>query len=429
MEKFNDVLSLITFIEAQKRMTKKVSLARMAYYCSLFDHPENKFLSIHVTGTNGKGSTVQMLKSILQEGGLKVGTFTSPYVTIFNERVQFQNQYISDDDLLKYGNQIIEKYPEIDKSQYGRPSFFEITTLICFLYFRDLADLDIAIIEVGMGGRLDATNVITPILSIITNVSLEHTEVLGNTLEEICFEKLGIVKPGIPLICGIKQLALHSMITTTCKNRHSDVCLTTFTAFEIKEMNLYQTHFVTEGLDVVINLGGYHQIDNAIIALQSMKKLHDFFLSKFEIDFTQNIILSGLKKIYWPGRLEVLSQNPLIITDGCHNVDGIKQICRFLKELDYGYKRAVCAISKDKNIYEMLSLLDESFDEIIFTEYSYKRSADPTFLYNLSKNPLKKEILNVSDAYKYVLSHPVEFTIFLGSLYLVTDIKKICKKN
>ncbi len=427
MDKFTDAKLFITWVENQRRFSPKTSLDKMRYYCSLFDHPEKKFKTIHVTGTNGKGSIVAFLRSILKEANLKVGTFTSPYVTIFNERIQFDGAYISDNDLLKYGNQIIDKYPLIHQDGYEYPSFFEFITLLSFIYFANIKTLDIAIIEVGMGGRLDSTNVIDSLLSIIANVSLEHTSILGDTVEKITREKLGIVKKNVPLICGIKEENLQKLVMDKCEELKSPLVLTRICAFEILKSDICGSEFILEGYNkpFKINLLGLHQIENAIVAIKAIEVLNNKWKKeKLNFEISNVILYRGLENAKWPGRLEILSKSPLIITDGAHNIDGIKRICEFINQLDFPCKRAVVSISKDKEKKEMVTILDQTFDELIFTRYSYKRSSEPIELYNLSCNPKKIMIEDLNCVFDYIKKNPSTLTIFIGSLYLVTDVKK-----
>lgn len=429
MKHFTNALEFITWVEKQKRMSEKKSLDKMYYYCSLFDNPENKFPSIHITGTNGKGSTVAGIRAILNEAGLNVATFTSPYVTYFNERIEYNGEYISDSDLLFFANLIIDKYPTIENDGYELPSFFEFITLLAFLYFASLKDLDIAIIEVGMGGRLDATNVIKSKIAIITNVSLEHTAILGDTLEKIAYEKLGIVKNNVPLICGVKDETLKTFIATECKKRGSFVYFTSSMEVEIKMMDIYKSNFNVKGVldDVTCNLVGFHQIENALITIKTILVLNDIMGKNEHFPITNEIIKKGLSHITWPGRLELLKEEPLILTDGAHNIDGITRVCSFIKSLNYPYKRAIVSISKDKDLHDMIKILDDTFDEIIFTKYYYFRSASEDVIYNLSKCKNKMIIKDVKETLDYCLTHPTSFTIYLGSLYLVSDIKKIIK--
>ena len=220
MNYFVDAKSFIEWVQSQKRFSKKTNLDNMKYFCKLLCNPESSFKAIHVNGTNGKGSTVAMLTSVLMAKGYNVGTFTSPYIECFNERIAFNTKPIDDDDLLKMANRVIEIYPILEENNFPKPTFFEFITLCAFCYFKSLNNLDYAVIEVGMGGRLDSTNVITPIVSIITNVALDHMQILGNTKEAILKEKLGIVKDNIPVVCGLKEENLK-MIATNVANIHN----------------------------------------------------------------------------------------------------------------------------------------------------------------------------------------------------------------
>lgn len=421
--KFTSTKEFISWVEKQKRFSPKVSLDKMRYYCDLFDNPQTKFPSIHITGTNGKGSVVSYLRTIYQESGLNVGTFTSPYITIFNERISFNNNPINDQELLKIGNFILSKYPQIEKDGYEFPSFFEFITLICFIYFANLKDLDLAIIEVGMGGKLDSTNVINPILSIITNVTLEHENILGNTEEEILIQKLGIVKPNTPLVTAIKSENLLKVI----KNNLTNEQINLIDDYEIINQNIKGSIFKSNNIKYKISLLGEHQILNALTAIKSIELINNLNIDKFKIDL--KTLKKGLFKTKWPGRLEIVSKKPLILIDGGHNIDGIKNSCNYIKKLKYKKTRAVVSISADKNLEEMIKILDTTFDEIIFTKYTYARSAESDVLYRISNCQNKQKIENIDDSIKYVYDHKYPLTLFIGSLYLVSEIRpKLLKK-
>ena len=433
--KFTSTKEFISWVEKQKRFSPKVSLDKMRYYCDLFDNPQTKFPSIHITGTNGKGSVVSYLRTIYQERGLNVGTFTSPYITIFNERISFNNNPINDQELLKIGNFILSKYPLkignfilskyplIEKDGYEFPSFFEFITLICFIYFANLKDLDLAIIEVGMGGKLDSTNVINPILSVITNVTLEHENILGNTEEAILIQKLGIVKPNTPLVTAIKSENLLKVI----KNNLANEQINLIDDYEIINQNIKGSIFKSNNIKYKISLLGEHQILNALTAIKSIELINKLNIDKFKIDL--KTLKKGLFKTKWPGRLEIVSKKPLILIDGGHNIDGIKNSCNYIKKLKYKKTRAVVSISADKNLEEMIKILDTTFDEIIFTKYTYARSAESDVLYRISNCQNKQKIESIDDSIKYVYEHKYPLTLFIGSLYLVSEIRpKLLKK-
>lgn len=428
MQFFTDINSFIEFVESRKRFSKKVSLENMEYFVSLFDHPENKFKSIHVTGTNGKGSTVSYLKNIYLKNGYNVATYTSPYVIKFNERITYNNEYISDEDLLKYGNMILSKYDYIENSGYELPGFFEFLTLLAFLYFADL-NIDIAIIEVGIGGRLDATNVITPIASVITSVGMDHTEQLGNSKELILNEKLGIVKECIPLFTAVKEDALINQMKEKCISTSSDFIKVDYENLKIKKMDLDSSIFSYKGFnDLKIKLPGMHQIENSILAIEVI----NFLNKKSNLRVSCELLYEGLISTTWPGRLECVSKDPLIYIDGGHNIDCIKRVCEFVNNLNFNYKRVVISISDDKDKKSMIDLLDHTFNELIFTKYTYKRSASSSELFELSNSSNKIIIKDIDDAIDYCFNNQCEFTLFIGSLYLISEIRPLIlnyKKN
>lgn len=426
LNRFTDVNSFINFVESQKRFSPKVSLDKMRFYLSLFDNPHLKFKSIHITGTNGKGSVVAYLKSILRSAGYNIATFTSPYITYFNERIGFNESYISDDDLLNIGNSILGKYDDIISSGYDLPTFFEFITLLAFIYYSKIDNLDIVLVEVGMGGRLDATNVITPLLSIITNVTLEHTKILGDTLEKIAIEKLGIVKNDSYLISGNIDESLIKLFDKNCENKNTKHIRSALREVEIKKMDIDSSYILLDGHEFNLSLSGTHQIENALCAFEALETLKKID-KKWNDALSYEIYKRGFQNVSWQGRLEKISVDPLIIIDGCHNIDGVKKVTEFIKSLDYSYKRAVISISSDKDLYEMINLIKETFDEIIITKYSYMRSSEVSVLNELLIHPNKLIIENVNDALKYCENNKVDFTIFLGSLYLVSEVRNIKK--
>lgn len=267
IKKFESAKELINFIESQKRITPKTDLSKMDAICASFDHPERKFKSIHVTGTNGKGSVVAFLNRIFQDRSLNVGCFTSPYITCFNERIRFNDCFIEDDTLLSIGNRIMEKYPEWEKKRIGTPSL-EFITLLAFIYFSEIKNLDLAIIEVGIGGRLDSTNVINSTISVITNVSYDHTEILGGSLQAILKEKLGIVKDDSILIANLPDTDLKKIASDICDKHHSKIKFLEKEEIKILSCDLNGTIFCYKDYEnVKISMIGYHQVENAILAL------------------------------------------------------------------------------------------------------------------------------------------------------------------
>ncbi len=422
MNYFVDAKSFIEWVQSQKRFSKKTNLDNMKYFCKLLCNPESSFKAIHVTGTNGKGSTVAMLTSVLMAKGYNVGTFTSPYIECFNERIAFNTKPIDDDDLLKMANRVIEIYPILEENNFPKPTFFEFITLCAFCYFKSLNNLDYAVIEVGMGGRLDSTNVITPIVSIITNVALDHMQILGNTKEAILIEKLGIVKDNIPVVCGLKEENLKMIATNVANIHNSQIAFPKYSEVKNVKCDLSKTCFTYQGQDYKLSLLGFHQVENALLVIETFNLLKD------DLKLSIQDLHNGLKNTKWVGRLEKINDDPVIYIDGGHNIDGISRITEFVKSLNIPNVRAVISISHDKELLPMIKMVDETFDEIIFTSYTYARSAKAEDLYNLSSSKNKKCIENLDVAVKYVLTNKKPITIFLGSLYLASEIRNKLKK-
>lgn len=422
MNYFVDAKSFIEWVQSQKRFSKKTNLDNMKYFCKLLCNPESSFKAIHVTGTNGKGSTVAMLTSVLMAKGYNVGTFTSPYIECFNERIAFNTKPIDDDDLLKMANRVIEIYPILEENNFPKPTFFEFITLCAFCYFKSLNNLDYAVIEVGMGGRLDSTNDITPIVSIITNVALDHMQILGNTKEAILIEKLGIVKDNIPVVCGLKEENLKMIATNVANIHNSQIVFPKYSEVKNVKCDLSKTCFTYQGQDYKLSLLGFHQVENALLVIETFNLLKD------DLKLSIQDLHNGLKNTKWVGRLEKINDDPVIYIDGGHNIDGISRITEFVKSLNIPNVRAVISISHDKELLPMIKMVDETFDEIIFTSYTYARSAKAEDLYNLSSSKNKKCIENLDVAVKYVLTNKKPITIFLGSLYLASEIRNKLKK-
>ncbi len=422
MNYFVDAKSFIEWVQSQKRFSKKTNLDNMKYFCKLLCNPESSFKAIHVTGTNGKGSTVAMLTSVLMAKGYNVGTFTSPYIECFNERIAFNTKPIEDDDLLKMANRVIEIYPILEENNFPKPTFFEFITLCAFCYFKSLNNLDYAVIEVGMGGRLDSTNVITPIVSIITNVALDHMQILGNTKEAILKEKLGIVKDNIPVVCGLKEENLKMIATNVANIHNSQIVFPKYNEVKNVKCDLSKTCFTYQGQDYQLSLLGFHQVENALLVIETFNLLKD------DLKLSIQDLHNGLKNTKWVGRLEKINDDPVIYIDGGHNIDGISRITEFVKSLNIPNVRAVISISHDKELLPMIKMVDKTFDEIIFTSYTYARSAKAEDLYNLSSSKNKKCIENLDVAVKYVLTNKKPITIFLGSLYLASEIRNKLKK-
>ena len=348
--------------------------------------PQHELKCIHVAGTNGKGSVASMIFFMLMEAGYNAGLYTSPHLKRFNERIRINEHFISNSEIVHY---YLTLKPYL-KSQ----SFFEVTTAMAFLYFRD-KKVDYAVIEVGLGGRLDATNVVTPLVSVITNIGLEHTDLLGGTIEKIALEKAGIIKENVPVVAGAKGMALKS-IEKIAKVKNAPLFVAK------KYPNIDFKH-----------LNGFFQQENKDIALTTMSVLKKYKLIKI----SQKHVINGIKKTKWKGRLEFIAKN--VLADCAHNADGFKVL---KKELEIIKKRKkirnfifVIGILKTKNAVEMLHIINPLISKIIFTKSKNEKSFGAEELKEIFKKTNKNKKIEI-----FEIEKPKKALNFA---------KKICGKN
>ena len=375
------------FISQFKKYGKKggfkPGLKRVKKILSYLDNPQDKVDYIHIAGSNGKGSTAAMLTSILKNNGYNVGTYISPPLVHFNERFKINNIPISTKELKK----IVLKLENIfEDPQYDinieEPSFFEIITVIAFMYFHE-RKIDIGILEVGLGGRLDATNVIKDsLISIITNISYEHVEILGPKIEQIAFEKAGIIKTGSPIITAETNKKVLNVFKKKAAEKNSELIKFDYKKeVELLSKNLekqtFNINYKNQKLkQLKLNILGEHQIKNAGLAIKALESLP----KKYSIK-TKNIY-KGLEECRWPGRLEMVQRNPDIILDGAHNEDGMKRLVEFLNQNVSSNKKIIFLLSilKDKNYKKMIDVINSLENknlEIYITANQNERTLKP----------------------------------------------------
>jgi dihydrofolate synthase/folylpolyglutamate synthase len=329
-ETLNWMFSQLPMYQKQGKTAFKKDLTNTIAFAKELNHPEKKFKSIHVAGTNGKGSTSHMLASILQEAGYKVGLYTSPHLKNFTERIRINGNEISEEYVHNF---ILEHKPFLELQQL---SFFEMTVGLAFNYFAD-EKVDVAVIEVGMGGRLDSTNIITPLLSIITNIGLDHTQFLGETLPEIAFEKAGIIKKGIPVIIGEKQDETTPVFIDKAKNTNSPI-------------HFASDHFKSYKTDLL----GDYQKKNANTVVNAIQHLTYFKIDKNHI---KKGLLNVVKNTNLKGRWQILQHSPKIICDTAHNKEGLQIVMHQLSNEKYEKLHLVLGVVSDKELSKILTLL------------------------------------------------------------------------
>ncbi len=411
------------WIENIKRFGSKLDLTRMNRALDILERPERKFKSIHVAGTNGKGSTANYLKNILFEAGYKTGIYTSPYIVKFNERIGINDEYISDADIVKYANEIRPLWDEFH-AENDPLTFFEVLTIIGFLYFRD-QHVDYAVIEVGLGGLLDATNVIIPEISAITNISYDHMKQLGNTLESIALNKLGIVKEGVPLVTSIENKNLFPLIYEVTGKKHSRVKIVNFNYVEDILVG-ETTKFTYRKEPYELNLTGYHQVKNACLAIEIIHLLR----AMNNLKITEQNIKNGLFKTKWPGRFEIFNHN--VILDGAHNIGGIVSLKKTIENLYQDkYVKCLLCIMEDKEHQKIIEEMDNFCDEIYFTEIEYSRRADAEELFLESHHHNKSYAKDYKEIFLKLKKElkKDEVLVVTGSLYFISAIRKLLTKN
>lgn len=388
-------------------------------------NPQDNAKIIHVAGTNGKGSTSAYIHSIMQKAGYKCGFYTSPYLQKFNERVQI-DEPIEDEMLIKGFNLIIEA---IEKTN-AKPSQFEIITTLGYWYF-DQKDVDYSVIEVGLGGRFDPTNIAQPIISVIAAIGFDHTEYLGNTLTSIAYEKAGIIKPNVPVVSYPQEQEAEDVLVSTAKELNAPYYNIKDAEVSIKDLSLEGCLFDIkyddiEFEDVKVRLNGRHQCFNASAALITAK-----VLQKNGLHITDQNIIEGLRDTVWPGRMELIRRDdkPDYILDGAHNVHGARALCSQIKELVKAEPKVfVCSIKGTKDAQNMIKEFADCADKVIIHQYS-KEHYKPDYLIDLFKKYGKDAVMieKTEDAMEYAeeLAGDTGTVIICGSLYIVGEVRNI----
>lgn len=433
----------VDYILSVPLFATKLGTDNLNLILDIMEHPEQCYPVIHVAGTNGKGSTCSFLASILQQAGKKVGVFTSPHLIKINERFRIGNQIVNDDEFVKIFEETIG-YIEVAKNQgIAHPSFFEFVFLMGTLYFKK-QQVDIAIFETGMGGRLDATNVVTPVISIITSVGLDHTQFLGDTIEQIAAEKAGIIKSGIPVVFFDRKDVATRVIYNYSQKVGANL--------HIVEKMQYNLLKITEKtIDFSFDSGYYkygslqikktalYQIENAMLAVKAYELLltdtnlfcdpHEAIEEKqdYRLTYTDiDNIKTGLYNMVWSGRMECIAEN--IYIDGAHNEEAIEAFCHTVEVLFPNEQRILLfAVSKDKNYEKMIERLCKlSFDEVIIVRFEGSRSEEIETVEATFRRFSSGKVTafdDIRDGFLYGKSHVCDSLLFcVGSLYLAGDL-------
>ena len=421
-----DYYEAIAFIHGTNKFGRKLGLSNINSLLKLMGNPEKDLKIIHIAGTNGKGSTSAFISNVLIEAGYNVGLFSSPFLQIFNERIRLNNKNIPNRILAEITTFVKGKIYEMLASGKDHPTEFEIVTAIAFEYYKR-EDVDIVVLEVGMGGRLDSTNVINvPLCTVITPIAMDHIDYLGETIEKIAGEKAGIIKTNVPVVVHPQEINAQKVIEKITKEKNAPLTIVDLSSIEITKETLIETKFKYEDNSYSISLLGRHQTRNASVAVNVIKILNAS--SEFSID--QNSIKRGLKGTVWPGRMEILHKKPLIIIDGAHNAHGVRSLGDSIEHLLKGRKViGVIGILADKDVDKMLESVVPLLDEVIVTEPNSSRSmscADLTL-------KVKKYHTRVT-GYERILEAVIaakskagkdDVVLVFGSLYMIGEVRSI----
>ena len=398
---YNETLNYIHSLGA---FSHKAGLERITAVCQRLGNPQNDFKSIHIAGTNGKGSVNTFVSSALKEAGYKVGAFVSPYIVDFCERIQINGEYISRDDLCRLSQKVIDTRVVLTE--------FEFITAVGFLYFSE-NKIDIAVLETGLGGRFDATNVIdSPLVSVITKIGLDHTAILGDTIEKIAAEKCEIIKGSTVVTSYNQPQSAYDVINSYSKN----VVKPNTNDLTNVNISVLGNTFSYKGIEYKTNLGGNYQIENSLIAIETLKNCG--------LLISDNDIKTGLEKAFIPARLEVVSKNPLIVIDGAHNPDGASELGEALK--NHSNVTAIIGVMKDKNYKEVLSKSLPYCKKVVCVKPNVPRALAADELALVAKEYCQNVLTcnNLKDALQQIGAKP---TFIFGSLYLASEIRSLLR--
>ncbi|MFC5402095.1 bifunctional folylpolyglutamate synthase/dihydrofolate synthase [Cohnella soli] len=416
-------------------------LDRINMLMEQFGNPQRRLKFIHVAGTNGKGSVCAYLTSVLRQARYDVGTFTSPYLTSFSNRMQYNGQDIPEDTLIALANRIKPAVDRMALSDLGSPTVFEVTTVLALLYYGTVAFPDYVVWETGLGGRLDVTNIVAPVISVITNVGHDHLDILGPTLADVAREKAGIIKSGVPVVTAVKPSESLDIVRETAKAKKATVYgLGNEFTYETTSSKENEQTFIFQGpfrkvQSLTISLNGAHQVENAATAVMVLEVLRQYYA----LIVDDEDLSEGLRLTAWPGRLEMISGQPSVLIDGAHNPEGMEALTRALREV-YRFDRlnVMMAMMPNKNHEMTLRHILPMVDTLVVTEPDFHKKMNAVDLADVAES-LRTEIgrpldVIVEPDWRKALERLTALsgsspdavrtlTVVTGTLYLIADVR------
>lgn len=409
----------------------KFGLERINYLMERLGNPQRELKTIHVTGTNGKGSVCKFLTSILQNAGYKTGLYLSPHLSRFSERFTIDTKEITEEEIAALVEQLQPVVDDMIQHQTP-PTFFEVITAMAFLYFRN-NHVDYAVIEVGLGGRFDATNVVTPLVSVITNISLEHTNILGNDLASIAFEKAGIIKQHVPVVTAATKTA-REVIELVALEKDASLTIVEKKAWKRLSRSLRHQEFSLRGslkeYTVRTSLLGLHQGENLAVTIAAIEHLQ-----LNGVYMTDHDIVEGIAKTMHPGRMELVAEDPLILLDGAHNPDAMNHLVQTLKEFSYDRLILVLGILRDKDVDLMLAAIVPRATVVIVTRSMNARACEPVVLkekierLQIETTVFLEETVSQAVAHAQRIAKPKDMICISGSLFTVGEARSYLNQH
>jgi dihydrofolate synthase / folylpolyglutamate synthase len=415
----------LEYLYGLEKLGTILGLDNVRWILSLLGDPQDSFESIHIAGTNGKGSVASMVSTVLLKAGYRTGAYTSPHLISFTERITVDGTAIREEEVVELTQFIKERIDRADRNRLF--TFFDFTTALAFVYFKRKG-VRVALVEVGLGGRLDSTNVVCPVVSVITNVELDHQDYLGNTIEEIAREKAGIIKDNVPIVTGAGDPAL-TVIRDIAANR-SDLYVLgeAFSYLKKGEQTMSYKGIKTSFDDVSLSLRGDHQLHNAALALCVLE-----LLGTFGYVLDESHVRKGVASTDWPGRLELTDAGPgkpMILYDGAHNPDGARTLAAFLKtHFPDRRKILVFGVMKDKAFEEMLEELLPAVQHTIVTRPEIARAARPADVAAFAPGAQVTDSIGDALGAAFKMAGSKDLIIIAGSFYTIGEAKRLLDKQ
>ncbi|KKO51321.1 bifunctional folylpolyglutamate synthase/dihydrofolate synthase [Paenibacillus sp. DMB20] len=411
-------------------------LDRIKALMEMLGNPERRLKFIHVAGTNGKGSTCAFLTRVLIQSGYSVGTFTSPYITKFTNRFQYNGEDIPEETLLRLANRLYPLVQEIAGGELGSPTMFEVSTALAILYYAQESVPDVVVWETGLGGRMDVTNIVHPVVSVITNVGMDHTDILGETVAEIAGEKAGIIKPGVPVVSAVTQPEAVKVIKEAAARNRSTLYLAgeQFSYRRLggdEEGQTFSFSGPFREAEIRIGLQGEHQCANAACAMMTLEVLRHYMAFVIE----KEDLNKGFLETRWAGRLEQVGSSPRIVLDGAHNPEGAESLAKSLPQI-YEYRKLnlMMGMLANKHHEPYLKHILPIVDTLILTEPDFRRKMDANALRNIVeqiREKYAKQTLQIiiepdwKNALELLKSRTEaeDLGVVSGTLYLIADVR------